>query len=242
MAGDYADPTQGDPGGPLRYGPRPPRLLDSPAVESFLPWAQQYGYWAILGVLMAAGFGFPIPEDIPLLTAGWLCHQGALELPQTIAIGLFGVMFGDSLIFLVGRKLGASVLHRPFIARHYTAARRARVERYFEKYGERTVFFGRFAAGVRAWIFLSAGISGVSFRKFFLYDGAAALASVPLLVLLAWYFGERIDQLLGYIATAKQIIGIALLVAAPFAIAWWLRRRRIARAAAPPPAASPPTD
>lgn len=210
-------------------------------MDTFLPWAQQYGYWAILGVLMAAGFGFPIPEDIPLLTGGWLCHKGSMDLLPTIAIGLFGVMFGDSLIFLAGKKLGQSVLDKPFIARHYTPVRRVRVERYFDKYGERTVFFGRFAAGVRAWIFLSAGISGLSFRKFFLYDGAAALASVPALILVAWAFGDSIDRLFGYIAAAKQIVGIAALVLAPFLILWWLRRRRIARAALPPPAESPPT-
>ena len=210
-------------------------------MESFLPWAHQYGYWAILVVLMAAGFGFPLPEDIPLITGGWLCHQGALELAPTIGVGLFGVMFGDSLIFLAGKRLGESVLDRPVIARHYTAIRRQKVERYFDKYGERTVFFGRFAAGIRAWIFLSAGISGLSFRKFFLYDLAAAMASVPLLVLLAWYFGERINQLFGFIATAKQVVLLALLVALPFIIWWWLRRRRSVREAALPTAESPPT-
>ncbi len=210
-------------------------------MESFLPWAHQYGYWAILVVLMAAGFGFPLPEDIPLLTGGWLCHQGALELAPTIGVGLFGVMFGDSLIFLAGHKLGGAMLERPFIRRHYTPERRQRVERYFEKYGERTVFFGRFAAGVRAWIFFTAGASKLPFRKFFLYDGAAALASVPLLVSLAWAFGEHIDQLIDFLATAKKAALVCLLVATPFIVRWWLRRRQAARAAGPPPEASPPT-
>ena len=211
------------------------------SVDTFLPWAHQYGYWAILGVLMAAGLGFPIPEDIPLITGGWLCHQGAMELLPTMAVGIFGVMLGDSLIFLAGRKLGGAVLDKPYVVRHYTAARRKKVERYFAKYGERTVFFGRFAAGVRAWIFLSAGISGLPFRKFFLYDLAAALASVPLLVLLAWYFGDSIDQLFAYLAAAQQILLTAAGVSLPFLIAWWLRRRRIAREVAPPSAESPPT-
>jgi membrane protein DedA with SNARE-associated domain len=211
-------------------------------VESFLPWAQQYGYWAILAVLMAAGFGFPIPEDIPLLTGGWLCHQGAMELMPMIGVGLFGVMFGDTLIFLAGKRLGRSVLEKPFLAKHYTPVRRARVEGYFAKYGERTVFFGRFAAGVRAWIFFTAGASGLPFKKFFVYDGAAALLSVPLLVYVAFAFGERIDQLFGLLAAAKKVVLIALLVASPFLIAWWLRRRRLARAAALQPQAHPPTD
>ena len=212
-------------------------------METFLPWAQKYGYLAIFAVLLAAGFGSPIPEDIPLLTGGWLCHEGALSVGPTILIGLSGVLLGDSLIFLAGRKVGGALDQHPWFKRHFGGPRKAKVERYFTKYGDRTVFIGRFAAGVRAWIFFSAGVSGMSFLKFFLYDGAAALASVPLLVVLAFYFGENINQIIAFLAAAKKVVLGVVICALPFVIWWWLRRRRRAKASetiTEPPAASPP--
>lgn len=195
-------------------------------MDTFLPLAEKYGYLAIFATLMASGLGFPLPEDIPLLTGGWLCSRGALSVAPTIAVGLFGVLLGDSIIFLAGRRVGGAMDEHPWFKRHFGGPRKAKVERYFARYGDRTVFIGRFAAGVRAWIFFSAGVSGMTYTRFFLYDGAAALASVPALVVLAWTFGEHIDQIFNTLVTIKRTVFVVALVVVPGLLAWWWVRRR----------------
>jgi len=219
-------------------------------VEAFLPWAQEYGYLAIFVVLLGAGLGVPIPEDIPLLTGGWLCHRGVLNVWLVFLVSMVGVMVGDSLIFMAGRKTGSAINRLAFLKRHVGGKRKARVDRYFERYGNWTVFFGRFVAGLRAPTFFTAGASGMHFRTFFVYDCVAALVSVPVWIALAYFLGDEIDGVLAWMASAKQTVLIVLACLVPLVVAWWLiRRRRRASAGEPatdasdepPPPEQPPT-
>jgi membrane protein DedA with SNARE-associated domain len=202
----------------------------------------QYGYLAIFVVLLSAGLGVPIPEDIPLLTGGWLCYRGAMEVVPTIMISMVGVMVGDSLIFLGGRKAGGAVETRPFLRKHFGGRRKAKVEGYFQRWGNLTIFFGRFLAGLRAPTFFTAGVSGMRFRTFFAYDLAAALISVPLLILLAWTFGHQIDQLIGVVTEAKKWLLIAVAAVVVVLVTRLYLRRRAGSSPRPEPPApeSPP--
>src|SRR5512137_1508426 len=80
------------------------------------------GYLAVFGLLLAAGFGFPLPEDVPLIAGGvlaWLASPlekptlaGMLADPGLqgmVAIGLAGILVGDSVIYWAGRVLGQRV-------------------------------------------------------------------------------------------------------------------------------------
>ena len=78
------------------------------------------GKWTYLGliaVLLAAGFGLPLPEDIPLLAAGWLVYKGDADFELMIATALFGVLLGDSVLFMLGRWYGMRILEHRFLRR-----------------------------------------------------------------------------------------------------------------------------
>ena len=198
-----------------------------PSVETFfLPWAERYGYLAIFLVLLGAGLGVPIPEDIPLITGGWLAYRGRLDVWLVFGVSMVGVMVGDSLIFLAGRRAGGWMDRVPFLRRHVGGKRKAKVESYFARWGNLTVFFGRFVAGLRAPTFFTAGVSGMRFWTFFAYDCAAALVSVPVWIGLAYFFGKQIDVVISWMGTAKRSILIAIAVLVPLGLLWWWWRRR----------------
>ena len=80
------------------------------------------GYVFVFGVLVLCGFGFPMPEDVVLVTGGVLAWmESPLEtitiadmvrdpgLQQMVLVGLAGILAGDSVIYWLGRRLGVRV-------------------------------------------------------------------------------------------------------------------------------------
>jgi len=188
--------------------------------DFFFTFIGQWSYFGLFGVLLAAGLGLPMPEDIPLLAAGWLCHKGQADLYWMIVTGLIGVMAGDSTLFFMGRRYGLHVVeHRWFqrIARPWMI-RRAR--ELYTNHGAKVLFVARFMPGLRAVMFLTAGTFRVPFWKFFSIDGLAALLSVPLWIVCGYKFAQHIEEFLGGARIATYVI-VGLLVAALIAWGIW---------------------
>lgn len=191
-----------------------------------------FAYLAVFGVLLACGLGFPMPEDIFLLAAGYTVYLaaqndfGSPRLIPMIIVGLVGVLSGDIILFLAGKILGPRAT-RIWPFRLIVSERRmARVCHFFERYGAGTAFVARFMAGLRAPTFLLAGAARMRFRTFIAADGIAALISVPVLVWLAWHFGEDIQRVKHWLHQSKYAIGAIVLVAAIVITIKVIRHRR----------------
>jgi membrane protein DedA with SNARE-associated domain len=186
-------------------------------------------YLKLAGVLLLCGLGLPIPEDVSLVSAGYLAYLGAANVHTAFLVCLGAVMAGDLVAFAVGRWFGKYLLGSRIGRRLISPQRQLRLRAYFRKYGSKVVFVARFLPGLRFSSYLSAGMLRVRPQVFVLYDLLAALVSVPLLVYLAWYFGGNIEQLMRWVRCSEYgmlalaAVGIAYLVVR-------LRRRRSARA------------
>jgi membrane protein DedA with SNARE-associated domain len=106
--------------------------------------------------------------------------------------------------------------------------RRERVEGHFARHGNLTVFAGRFAPGGRSLVFVFAGMSKMSYFRFLLIDGMAAMISVPLFIWLGHHFAQQIsDNFIAYLDRQKKIvIPIMLCVLAAGILIYIVRRRR----------------
>jgi membrane protein DedA with SNARE-associated domain len=186
------------------------------------------GYLAVFVVLMVCGFGVPIPEDITLVAGGVIAGLGYVNVHVMFLVGLVGVLTGDSLMFIVGRVFGERALRLRWVAYLLTPRRYAQVQAKFSRYGNRLMFIARFLPGLRSPIYLTAGMTRrVSFIRFFLLDGLAALISVPVWVYLGYYGAQNHEWLLTWLSRGKTVVLIAVL--AIFAIVIWYYWRRIAR-------------
>jgi membrane protein DedA with SNARE-associated domain len=182
-------------------------------------------YIAFAGILIVAGFGVPIPEDIPLLIMGYLCSQGQLSLIMTIFVAMGCILGADGLFYFIGRFIRARKSEPPrFVKKYLTDERKAQVEKYFEKYGLRTIFVGRFLPGLRTPIFLFSGLWGVKPAHFFLADGSAALLSVPALILAGYFFGGQFERLQAVVGNVEFFVVIGLVFL--FALSLWLHYRK----------------
>ncbi len=182
---------------------------------------------SIAGVLLVCGLGFPMPEDIVLITTGFLASLGKFPLWVGIVLGMAGVLSGDAVLFFLGRRYGDHVLDAPFVRRIMRpAALQAAKERVLRN-ARVICFAARFLPGLRSPIYLMAGAMGVPPRTYMVQDFLAASVSVPVWVVAGWYFGEQIEQAMLWSRQFQTWLFITLGVALVVWVGWklWTRRR-----------------
>ncbi|MEZ6065633.1 MAG: DedA family protein [Planctomycetaceae bacterium] len=154
----------------------------------------RFTYVAIIGVLLLCGMGLPLPEEVPILASGVLARTGHLQPWPALAALMFGVLAGDSVMFLLGRRWGSHMLEHRLTRKLLTVERKEKIEAAFQKYGAWIIFVARFLPGIRAPLFLTAGSMRASFWTFLAMDGAAALLSVPISFWVAYYFTDKLKE------------------------------------------------
>lgn len=205
-------------------------LAEAGAVEA---WMQQAFYPVLLGILLLASLGVPIPEDVPLIAAGVLLHThpGIASWGGTLAVALVGIMAGDVILYRVGHMWGRDLLSHRSIRWLVTAQRFEKAQTLFHRYGLGFCFFGRFFMGIRAAMCLTAGAMHFPFWRFFLADLSGAVLSAPLFVALGYWFAGMVPTLRTYIAGVEWILvlGLALVITGFVYVRYRRRRRRATR-------------
>ncbi len=202
------------------------------------------GYAAVFALLLAAGFGFPLPEDVPLIAGGvlaWLASPlDVVTLPgmlsdtgfqAMVAVGMAGILVGDSIIYLAGRKLGRRVAEVWPFRRLITPEKLERVERLLRQRGKVVVIVARFLPGLRAPTYFTVGHSRVPYWEFLLFDGLAAAVSAPLWVCLGFWLGDDIERAAREGSRFGQFLlaGVVVVLLALAGRALWKRRRATSR-------------
>lgn len=162
---------------------------------NFLTPYGPHSYYVMFAILIACGFGFPMPEDIVLITGGMLASRDIVDFWVVNAVCMAGVLGGDSAVFLIGRRFGPALKQKKFFRRIVSERIDKRVDRVIQKYGDKVIFMARFMPGLRTPIFMTCGIYQVRYWKFFALDGLAALISVPLWIYVGLIFGENLELL-----------------------------------------------
>jgi membrane protein DedA with SNARE-associated domain len=186
-------------------------------------------YLTVLGVLGLCGLGLPMPEDIILITAGYLAALGKFSLTSAIFAGFVGVLSGDAVLFFLGRRFGPDVLRWRVIQRMFAEERLDIARRKIQENGRFICFIARFLPGLRSPIYLTAGAMGISPRTYIVQDFSAALISVPFWVVLGWWFGPSVESA---IRAAKSmqgwLLGGVVLVVVGYVL-WMIRKERLMR-------------
>jgi len=172
-------------------------------------YIEHFTYVGLFLVLVLCGLGLPVPEDLALLTGGFLVHRGITQYPTTLAISFVGVVAGDNSLFFLGRRFGTSVLRYVGFVRPRILPRIERLKIFMDRHGHMAIFYARFLAGVRALVYLTAGSAGVSPRRFVIYDALGAVISVPLVVSVGYFFGHQIDLAIRYLGGFDRLVLVA---------------------------------
>ena len=147
------------------------------------------GLFAIVFAESGLLFGFFLPGDSLLFTAGLLASQGQLNLP-VILVGCFVcAVAGDQVGYAFGRRVGPSLFRRPD-ARLFKHSHVEKAQGYFDRYGAKTVVLARFVPIVRTFVPFVAGGANMTYPVFAFYNVTGAVAWVGICVGAGYLFGN----------------------------------------------------
>ncbi|MFF3207683.1 VTT domain-containing protein [Streptomyces sp. NPDC002962] len=133
-----------------------------------------FGLWGLLLIVFAESgllIGFFLPGDSLLFTAGLLITSNQLDFPLWGAVALICVaaILGDQAGYMFGKKVGPSLFNRPD-SRLFKQENVTKAHEFFEKYGPKSLVLARFVPIVRTFTPIIAGVSGMRYRSFLVFN------------------------------------------------------------------------
>lgn len=169
-------------------------------------------------------FGFLLPGDSLLITAGLIASQGQLDLFSVILTMIAAAILGDTTGYLIGKHVGTALFNRPnsiFFSREHLQ----KTQGFFERHGGKTVFFARFMPVIRSFATTVAGITQMSYSKFLFYSVSGASVWILFFTLLGYFLGTWLGEYHGIINLALAV-AVALII---FGIFYQALRVRFSR-------------
>jgi membrane-associated protein len=167
-----------------------------------------FGYLGIFGVVFAESglfFGFFLPGDSLVFTAGFLASQNYLNI-YILLVGLFvSAVVGDNVGYWFGAKVGPMIFKKEdsrFFKKQYVEE----AHKFFEKYGAKSLVLARFIPAVRTFVPIVAGVAKMNYRKFFIFNIVGALLWAVGLCLAGFYLGQVIPNADTYIVPIVLVI------------------------------------
>lgn len=192
------------------------QLLDvPPAVVLLVVGALVFGEAAVF-------VGFVLPGETAILLGGFLASTGRLSVIVLGVVVVLAAIVGDSVGYEVGRRFGPRLMQIRLLRRHTHRIEGARA--FLDGRGASAVFVGRFTAFLRAVTPGLAGLSGMRYRRFLVYNAAGGIVwgvGCTVAGYLAGSSYESVARSLGQggAAAAGVIVVVAL-------VAWRVARHR----------------
>ena len=120
-----------------------------------------------------------------------------LDLFSVILLGIvggIGATIGSTAIYVIAWKLGRAVLLRYLKYARINEEKLIRVEKWFEKHGDKAVFFGRLVPALREMISIPAGILQMKIPKFLLFTFLGSCVYSTGVILAGYYFGVAVFE------------------------------------------------
>ena len=197
-------------------------------LHDFITWilatVHDWGYAGIFILMSLESTVLPVPSTLVLIPAGYLAHQGQMNLWLIILTSTLGSLVGASLNYVVAMWLG-----RPFLERwgRYFFVRPELLHKtdvFFLRHGALSTFTGRLIPGIRHLISIPAGLTRMNPGAFAFYTGLGAGLWSLILTLFGYFMGGNEALIQEY--QHFIIIGVIAFVALVIGGYWWWNTRR----------------
>jgi membrane-associated protein len=157
-------------------------------------WTTEYGMW-IYGILFLIIFvetGLVImpflPGDSLLFVAGALAARGSLNLFYLLGLLFIAAFLGDTLNYLIGKKVGPAVFDRNF--RFIKKEHLLKTQGFYEKHGGKTIIIARFIPIIRTFAPFIAGVGSMNYSRFISYNLIGGALWVIGITMLGFFCGN----------------------------------------------------
>ncbi len=168
------------------------------------------GYAGLFGIVFAESglfFGFFLPGDSLLFTAGFLASQGILNIAILIPLLIVAAILGDSVGYSFGRYLGPKLFARKE-SRFFKPKYLVESHTFFVLHGRKAIFLARFLPIVRTFVPIVAGAAAMPYRDFIFYNILGGIAWVAGIVTMGFVLGQQVPNAEEYLYPI--ILGIIL--------------------------------
>ncbi|WP_333804175.1 DedA family protein [Sulfurospirillum sp.] len=188
------------------------------------------GYLGIFVMMLIESSIFPLPSEVVMIPAGYLCAKGEMELWIVILLGTFGSIAGALLNYYLAVKLGRRLILKYGHYFFFKPETLEKVERFFKTHGSFSTFTGRLIPVIRHYISLPAGLARMNIGIFCFYTGFGAGIWVSILTFLGYFFGQNEALLNEHLHTITIAVVVFIIIAAIIYIAIHKKKERNHRA------------
>lgn len=206
-----------------------------------IDWIAFSKYAGVLAALIAAGFGAPIPEEVPIVTAGVMVGHDAQErshstlagaigggpayvltpLPRGLVrwyimlpICIIGVVISDLVLYTAGRFFGDRILRIGWVQRRViTPEKRATIEENFRTRGILILLGARLTPGIRTPVFIMSGVLRLPLSRFLLADFLYAIPGINILFWLSYWFTDQFVEAMDAVERHRPMVMLVVLSA-----------------------------
>ena len=183
------------------------------------------GYPGIVFLMFLESSFFPFPSEVVVPPAGYLAHQGQMNLALVIISGILGSILGALFNYWISIRVG-----RPFFEKYgkyllISTETLDKSEQFFLRHGHISTFVGRLIPGVRQYISLPAGVDRMPLSTFCVFTAVGAGIWVVVLALAGYWLGANGEMMLSYI----HQISLGLIALCGLLVAFYAMRLRAKR-------------
>src|SRR5579862_9919106 len=143
-------------------------------LESLASPLNHYGLWAVLLFVLIEDFGIPVPGETVLIAASVYAGAGRLNVVAVAAVGFIAAVIGDNIGFAIGHFGGRALALRWGKYVFLTEERLDKAEAFFNRRGAIVITFARFVEGLRQANGIIAGITGMHWLRFLIFNAIGA--------------------------------------------------------------------
>jgi membrane protein DedA with SNARE-associated domain len=196
--------------------------ITDPLVQFAVDVIDKLGLPGIFALMTAESACLPIPSEGTMLFAGFGVAKGDYTLFAITAAGVLGNVVGSWIAYAIGYYGRVDVLERYGSKLHIKPSHLAWADRWFERYGDATVFFSRLLPIIRTFISLPAGVARMPFWRF---TTLTLLGCIPWVFLLA-FIGKQAGDNWNQWKDNLHYVDYVVVAAVVLGVVWVLVRRR----------------
>ena len=177
-----------------------------------------FPYVGIFALLILGGIGLPFPEDATLILSGFLVAHELIKPLPTFLVIYSGLLVSDFFLYLVGKKYGRMIVEHKKFQKILSLDRLSKLEEKFKKKDVWVILIGRHLLGLRAQIFLVAGVMRMPPVKFLVADATTSILTIALMGGIGYVGGNSLQILKKDLTRIEHIVIVVLMIL----IAGWI--------------------
>ncbi|HCF31383.1 MAG TPA: alkaline phosphatase [Bacillus sp. (in: Bacteria)] len=179
-------------------------------LHELLSYIEQYGYWALFFCLWLGIIGMPIPDEMIVMSGGFVSSLGILNVIPAFLLTYLGVVSGLSLGYILGKIFGTKVLDK--LMKKKKAKYVVKSQEMVEKYGHYALVTSYFIPVVRHVVPYVVGMNNMSFKTYALYSYTTGFLWTLVYFVLGSLFGQHIESIVAVAIEYGLYFGVIVFI------------------------------